>query len=209
MLHILKVAIDADGVLYQWSKTARYMLRLYRGYSKTGPMGKESTSWDYIKENIDPEDWAWLWTEGVRLGLFRYGHLVQGCIEGVNKLALDNELVLITHRPKTAVKDTLDWLSYINLPFSGIHILTNQEPKSMVEADILIDDKPENIDEWVNHARYAVMLDQPWNQHANVALRAKGWHEVVAYVEHIRFHMAGREGGHTESVLVGTETSHG
>jgi len=202
----VKIAVDADGVLYEWSKTARYMLRSYLDYDKDGPMGQESDSWDYIPKNILPQDWDWLWTEGVRKGLFRYGHLVTGAIEGVNQLSLIGEVVLVTHRPKAAVKDTLDWLSYINLPFSGIHILTNQEPKSMVEADILIDDKPDNIFEWTMHARYGILFDREWNQQARVGLRAKGWGEVVEYAEEIRTRMATGKGGHTRQVRNGTET---
>jgi 5'(3')-deoxyribonucleotidase len=199
-LGILKIAVDADGVLYEWSKTARYMLRSYRDYDKDGPMGQESTSWDYIPQNILPQDWDWLWTEGVRKGLFRYGHLVTGAIEGVNQLSLLGEVVLVTHRPKAAVKDTLDWLSYINLPFSGIHILTNQEPKSMVDADILIDDKPDNIFEWVMHARHGVLFDREWNQKAQVGMRAKGWAEVVGCVEGIRERLEEGKGGRTRQV---------
>lgn len=206
----LKIAVDADGVLYEWSKTARYMLRSYRDYDVAGPMGKESTSWDYIPKNVAPQDWDWLWTEGVELGLFRYGHLVTGAIEGVNQLSRVGEVVLVTHRPKQAVKDTLDWLSYINLPFSGIHILTNQEPKSMVDADILIDDKPDNIFEWVMHARYAILFDREWNQQAQVGMRAKGWNEVVEYVEEIGYQMGQRKNGRTGKVLRGTdETNEG
>ena len=161
----MKIAIDLDGVIYHWDKTARYMLRTQRGCKG---LNKPSPHWNYIEEQVSEDDWEWLWTEGVRLGLFRYGHLITGAIEGVRALATaGHTLVVVTHRPVYAVKDTVDFLSYIDLPFDGYHILSNGEPKSTVRADVLIDDKPSNVIQWASQYRNALIFSQPWNQNAN------------------------------------------
>lgn len=186
----MRIAVDLDGVLYNWSKTARYMLRTMKGYDKSGPLGQESQDWDYIKNHVEPEDWEWLWSDdgAIPLGLYRYGHVINGGIEGVRALAESGHtLVVATHRPAEAVQDTLDWLSWARLPFSGIHILTNQEPKSTVQADVLIDDKPANVIDWSDNTEgHAILFAQPWNASAQVVgkrlSKCNGWRETVAVV---------------------------
>jgi 5'(3')-deoxyribonucleotidase len=187
----MKIAVDLDGVLYHWSKTARYMLRTMKGYEEGGPLSTESQTWDYIKDHIKPEDWKWIWTGAVKLGLFRYGHVMQGGVEGIRALHdKGHRLVVVTHRPQQAVGDTIDWLAYVNLPFAGVHILTNQEPKWTVQADLLIDDKPQNLNEWVENTNgWAIKFVQPWNQDIPTGdariVPVYGWEETVKAVETI------------------------
>lgn len=190
----MRIGLDLDGVLYEWSKTARYMLRSMKGYPKDGPMGKESTSWNYIKENVSREDWRWLWSEAIHLGLYRYGHLTPGAIEAVRALSERGDVVLITQRPKAAVGDTLDWLSYMKLPITEYHILTEQEPKSSVTAcDFYIDDKPANCYDLATNTKGAVFLwNRPWNHEVQwdhtfntlPIIRVYSWAEVYDYIDH-------------------------
>lgn len=176
-----RIGVDVDGVMYQWSKTARYMLREVlpnSPYSKDGPLGIESLSWNYIQENVDPLHWKWLWTEGVRLGLFRHGHLYPGTIQAIRRLADVGDIIIITHRPKAAVVDTMAWLSYQQLPIAGIHVLVNQEPKSTVpQCDVYIDDKPENCEDLEKNTEGRVwMMNRPWNQ-ASAFPRVYSWQD--------------------------------
>lgn len=188
-----RFGIDIDGVCYQWSKTARYMLREVlpnSPYTKDGPLGQESTHWNYIQDHVSPEHWAWLWNDGVRLGLFRHGHLYPGAIEGIRKLADVGDVIIITHRPKSAVVDTLAWLAYQRLPLAGIHVLTNMEAKSGIKCDVYIDDKPENcVDLSRNTSGRIFLMSRPWN--AEFARSASlewdvtpvpGWPEFVAAI---------------------------
>jgi uncharacterized HAD superfamily protein len=166
----MRIGLDIDGVLYSWEKTARYMLREVlpnSPYTKDGPLGHKSTHWNYIQENVSPQDWKWLWNEGVRLGLFRHGHLFPGTIKCVRRLADMGDVVVITHRPKQAVEDTLAWLTYQRLPLAGVHILSGQEPKSSVKplCNVYIDDKPENCDDLAMRTGASVfIMDREWNQ---------------------------------------------
>lgn len=190
----IRIGVDIDGVMYQWSKTARYMLReILPGspYKKDGAMGQESLHWDYIQSNVTPQHWTWLWTEGVRLGLFRHGHLYPGTIKAIRQLAMLGDVVAITHRPKQAVHDTLAWLAYQNLPLAGLHILTNMEPKSTVkpECHVYIDDKVDNcIDLFENTgAKLVALMDRPWNQDCPdpAVARVQGWQRFVDLVEEL------------------------
>ena len=185
----MKIALDCDGVIYEWDKTARYMMRTYKGYGAWAL--EESSYWESIQDHVSKEDWDWLWEEGVRLGLFRYGHLVQGAVIGMKALVeAGHKLVVVTSRPVAAVPDTLAWLNLIQKPeagvkFSGIHIHTDEEPKSAVRADILIDDNIDNVVEWRATGRRAILFSRTWNEtYPNARSlrnikRCKGWPEVV------------------------------
>lgn len=173
----MRIGLDIDGVIYNWEKTARYMLREvlpdspyrsnYDEVHKGGFLYQESLSWDYIQEHVSKEHWNWLWNEGVKLGLFRHGHLYPGSIQAIRQLAEIGDVVLITHRPKQAVNDTLDWISFQRLPLAGVHLLTNQEPKSSVKpaCDVYLDDKPENVTDLCRNsgAKMVGLVVRPWN----------------------------------------------
>jgi len=198
----VRIGLDIDGVMYKWDATARYMLREvlpnspYKDpvFPSDGGLHVESQSWFWIKDKVRPEHWKWLWTEGVKLGLFRYGHLYPGTIQAVKELAALGEVVLLTHRPKEAVGDTLAWLGFLNLPIAGVHILTNQENKGLVrpECDVYLDDKPENC---LDVLRYtdgrAYCVSRPWNAGGDTSsmwpmvTRVAGWSEFIEKVREL------------------------
>lgn len=178
----MKVAVDLDGTAYDWQRTVRYMLNNYRG-CEIPPLEDFWFHWDAVDQYTTEEDRDWLWTEGIRLGLYRYGHVTQGAILGLQKILRRNhELLVVTHRPQSAVQDTIDWLSYIKIPWAEIHILSDGEPKTSVTADVLIDDKVENVREWQAAGRKGLLFDRPWNwYHADARglERVKGWEGVL------------------------------
>lgn len=182
----MRLGIDIDGVMYHWDRTARYMLReVLPGspYKKDGPLGQESQHWDHIQELVAPEHWKWLWTEGVRLGLFRHGHLYPGTIQAIRRLAELGDIVVITSRPKAAVPDTMAWLAYQQLHISEVHILVNGEPKSSVPScDIYIDDKFENCVELERNTEgFVCLMDRPWNQAGLFWPRVRSWAEFEGF----------------------------
>lgn len=188
----MRIGLDVDGVMYQFQKTACYMLNSIKGYN----LDVENwTHWNWPKDHVSKEDWNWLWNTGVRLGLFRYGHLYKGTIEAVRKLAdCGFENVIITSRPRHAVQDTLDWISYLRLPFREVHILSDGELKSTVKCDLYVDDKPENILDFLENTTGKPLLwTRPWNANyerwrpgidyfANDdrAHRVESWEEVLS-----------------------------
>lgn len=166
----MRIAIDCDGVLVEWERTARYLLRTYRGLD----LPTVSTEWDSIQGWVSEDDWQWLWSEGIKLGLFKHGHVVTGAIAGMKALSeLGYDLLVVTARPKEAVNDTLGWLAYHmqDIPLAGVTILSRGEPKSVVDAAVLVDDKLENIYEW---PRRGLLFDQPWNW----GIESKRWDET-------------------------------
>lgn len=178
-----RFGLDLDGVVYKWDDTARYMLNLYCGEEVA-----ESRSWDHIKDTVSPTSWTWLWSEGVKLGLFRYGHIYKGAIEGVQQLGELTDLVVITSRPKSAVQDTLDWLGYNRFPVAEVHILGFDQKKSDVlpHCDFYLDDGAHNIDDLYDNTKGELLLwDRPWNQdhYRDPSIRrVSSWLEVIEEV---------------------------
>jgi 5'(3')-deoxyribonucleotidase len=158
-----RFGIDIDGVMYMWDKTARYMLRTQRGYTRD-QLGRPSRYWNEIKDIVENNDWQWLWSEGVRKGLFRYGHLYTGTIEAITALNILGDCVILTHRPREAVQDTLDWLSYLKLPFMEVQLFTNGEAKSAIKCDMYVDDKPENCIDFNDNTEGLPLL---WRRESN------------------------------------------
>lgn len=184
----MRICIDLDGVLYEWERTARYMLREMRGCIwLTVP----SRDWNSIEDNVTPEDWDWLWSEGVKQGLFRYGHVVTGAVLGLRKLYdQGHELVVVTHRPSSAVGDTMAWLSLLQKPgvleLSGINILSNGEDKTTVLGDVLIDDKDTNLEDWAKAGRKAIQFVRPYNEdmrRSPLIFRAYDWGHIVDLID--------------------------
>lgn len=157
-----RIGLDCDGILYAWEKTARFLLETYRGYKDIPP----SSYWDYLREMITDDDWRWLWSEGIKLGLFRYGYMYEGTAEALRELYELGSITYITHRPELAVIDTQDWMDYIGFP-GRLVILHNMEAKSVVvpHPHIFLDDKVDNVVDMAENTNAVVCLwARPWNQ---------------------------------------------
>lgn len=190
------IAVDCDGVLYCWDRTARYMLReRYRRTGRTPPtaLKEPANHWHMIQHEVSPRDWDWLWDEGVEQGLFRHGDIMSGAIFGLQELHNLGDLMIVTSRPEQGVYDTMSWLVHHlrqTVPLVGVHILSHGQPKSSVEnpePDLLIDDGGHNLEDWLDNTDSSfILFDQPWNtragrQHGESPRwqRAYGWKGVV------------------------------
>ena len=182
----MKYAVDLDGPCYEFARTVRYMLNHYRG--KNLPDFEEFWTQWYPPE-ISAEDWSWVFSRGIDLGVFRYGHMTKDTRVGLQHLvAMGNEIIIITNRPKRAHRDTREWVEffYKGIPHE-LHIVDNDTPKSTIEADVLIDDRPENVFDWAGAGRTALFWLAPWNSGTVIpplvgsTYVVKGWKEVVAW----------------------------
>lgn len=176
----VRIAVDLDGVVYEWQRTYRYMMREYRGV-ELPPVEDFWFYWNAPDQFTTPEDRKWMWSEGVRRGLFRYGHMWKGARIGLEALRdAGYALSIVTHRPEQAVSDTLEWAAlYLkDIPLYGFSILSNGEAKTDVPWDILVDDKPENIDDALDAGREGLLFDQPWNRNRETGCRVRGWSGV-------------------------------
>jgi 5'(3')-deoxyribonucleotidase len=163
----MRIALDLDGVCYEWEKTARYMLRRKRMLENQPiplELMRESDSWDAIEHAVTAAEWAWLWSEGVKEGLFRYGHCCRGAIEGVHALSEIGDVLIVTSRPPSAIPDTLAWITFMfdKAPIAGIHF-TGADPKDAIVADVYIDDGAHNINYLRARGHRVIQVARPWN----------------------------------------------
>lgn len=124
---------------------------------------------------------------------FKHLLKVPGSEEGVKRLASENELFVITSRPKQVKLKTEKWIDQ-NFPnlFSGIYF-TNEWSRNLREVikksdiclklnvGVLIDDSLDYAQECASKGIDVVLLDCPWNQSDNLPLqirRAFSWDDI-------------------------------
>lgn len=197
----MRIGLDLDGVCYKFESTARYMLRrriLDRGETPPIELSDVSRYWDWIKTYSTKADWAWLWSGAIEEGLYRYGHVVTGAIEGAQAISRLGSTTVITARPKGAVHDTMAWLELMlnKVPLAGVVIQSDGQKKSEVPGiDVYIDDAKHNLEELLDNTEASVIqFVQPWNEDFEPRnllqgarlFRAYSWTEVVGWVTRLK-----------------------
>jgi 5'(3')-deoxyribonucleotidase len=87
-----------------------------------------------------------------------------GAREFLNMLYRRNRVILVTARPLAARDWTREWLEGEGLQFDELATATEMK-KSFNATDILVDDYPGNVVEYLtNTPGVAILLDQPWNR---------------------------------------------
>jgi len=185
-----RIALDLDGVVYQWTATACYLLNHHKGYKFNH---LEVDSWDYLEDRVSKKDWDWLWDEGIKLGLFRYGSLYKGAVDGIRSLMKLGEVVVITSRPKRSACDTIAWMAYLNLPFTEFHILGKGSKIAVVpNITVAVDDAPKQVKFYTDagvpcvvpiHSQNASYVKE--NKDNKLIYPANGWGDIVLAVEKI------------------------
>lgn len=102
-----------------------------------------------------------------------------------------------TDKPEKTEKYTHEWLRRNDLKF---HEFVNARvvEKSSLPLDVLVDDKLENVRDFVerDHKRWGILVDQPWNAQEDERFktlvdkgkvrRCEDWHCVLRELERIK-----------------------
>lgn len=190
-----RVLVDLDGVVYDFHSCLKYLVEAHFGV-RLPPVDELFDRWDGHKRYLDTEMEHWLWTEGVeKYGLFRHGHVLRGAIDGLNLISQDYDIIIGTHRPPNARQDTLEWIAFNRIPCKEVVLLWNEEPKSWIDADVIIDDKPENVVDFIISGRYGILWSRPWNRdlqatvdgrvvaQSPLAMTAASWSAAKAWMD--------------------------
>jgi 5'(3')-deoxyribonucleotidase len=175
MKHNRHIAVDLDDVVLDFWKGVCAAVELEYGI-KVDPaqtrdwdnnqvktmnvFGKGRTWWDWLKER----DWIWQ-TFGV----------VPGALGGLHQLRQAGYwLECVTSKPEWAEWTTWKWLGKWRPPFNSVTIVNSTQRKvDMTDAHIIIDDKPQNCEEFQDAGRRSITFKQPWN------MGMMEWPEIV------------------------------
>jgi 5'(3')-deoxyribonucleotidase len=157
----MRVLVDMDGVLYDWSSI---YLKLYQELS-----GEElplSFHWEWYFMRQLPNTKAKsaitkssrLWTDGLPC---------PGALDGLRALCSTHDTYIATQpgpRPDIAVPGKVAWLKKV-APWFNVERLICIRDKELLLADALIDDRLRNLVSWkaVNPQGIALLMVRPWN----------------------------------------------
>jgi uncharacterized HAD superfamily protein len=189
----MKIAIDIDDVLAEFQISFLNHLNEASGHSLTTD---DIVSYHYT----DFLDITW---DEVKAHIFDFYETeefhnldpVKHSKESISELSRDNFLYIITSRPKSIQKTTEDWLDmHYGDSFTEI-ILTDRVNGSKVKKpdicedlgiSMIVEDSPEEVDEFVNKGVKVHLLDKPWNRSVHDqdgVIRHSDWKSVINELE--------------------------
>lgn len=161
----MRIGIDIDGVLYPWTECANEALVAQFGIEDPG----DHLHWDWVKEKVTKEQWAWLWSEEGQAASFgNWRRCYAGTSEAFGAiLGSGHECHFVTHRdPAKASVDTALFLAHHfgRRSWAGLHVLSGAPKHQLMEWDVFIDDKPETVLDMLIQTRAQVFAPvRPWN----------------------------------------------
>jgi 5'(3')-deoxyribonucleotidase len=175
----MKIGVDVDSVVCELMPT------IMEHISKK--VGKTYTIDDVInwEMNFDGEDLYENIVEVLnsdKILLFPTVPLSKDCIDILSYRG--SKICFITSRRSSLEENTKRWIEY-NFGYYEVFHAGNGEDKNGYEIDILIDDAPHHIKDFVDGGGYAILFDRPWNrdmgkyEDCSRMLRAKGWKDVL------------------------------
>ncbi|NMC41955.1 MAG: 5'(3')-deoxyribonucleotidase [Bacteroidales bacterium] len=163
-----RILVDIDGVL------ADVYSRLYELHKAvTGESLNTEDVAGKLEEEAFPLQRQWV----MSAGFFRNLPVMPGSIESVRKLNEKYHVVIISLATEfpTSLTDKQYWL-HEHFPFITWRQIVFCGDKSLVKADILIDDHPKNLDTFEGET---IMFTQPHNLYLTTRhRRADSWSEI-------------------------------
>ena len=101
----------------------------------------------------------------------------------------DHTYLATTQSDWDCVRGTIEWIGNKNIPHSGLFISPD---KTLLKADILIDDYHKNLNAWAKTGRKAICIERPWNRertdwHKNVDF-GNGYEGVLDVIKYYKEH---------------------
>lgn len=171
------IAIDMDDVLVDFVGGLRAAVQTEFGVELTEESIRE---WN-LHSTLDPiigYSW-WTWLKN-REWIWATFPAMPGAIGYIERLRSDGHyLELLTNKPRWAEHNVWKWLGKWRPAFNTVTIVEGGSKPSPVDgtnvgnkkidfsaADILVDDKPQNCQEFIDAGRHAILFARPHNQDA-------------------------------------------
>lgn len=177
---MFRVALDMDGVLYDWDAQVRRMLR-----ERFGTVVGVSRSWDHVKDAVPAEEWRWLWQDEQVRRMFSEGYAYAGALEMADRLFdIADHLAIVTSGPDLAGPVKKAWLDEAGVFRDDFILVPRNSSKLGARADLYIDDSPLVAQEVVDGDPDAIVLlvCRPWNRdlarHPRI-VRVYSWEDAL------------------------------
>ncbi len=160
----MRIAVDIDDVLYPWYDRAHEAC-LAAGLIPPGT--PPPTSWQVHEDyQVSLEAWVNALEKPTLDGSLYDGAPYPGVLRSLERLVeAGHSIHLITARGwlahgKVIKGHTIRWLEAWEVPYSS---LTFAQDKTILMADVFIDDSPRNIDALIAAKRAVRIVSRPWN----------------------------------------------
>lgn len=178
----MEIALDFDDLICDFSQGLRDSV-----YREFGVAVDPFTEWALgpILDPILGQSW-WEWLEERPDRWVNFPPL-PGAIGGIAQLRRDGHyLECVTAKP--------EWAEFIIWEWFGIHhpavqrvtiVDLNTAKTDATDADLLVDDRPEYVQQFVDDGRQAILFDRSHNMAVPTpegAFRAKGWKSVIELI---------------------------
>jgi 5'(3')-deoxyribonucleotidase len=194
----MHLAIDADDVIVDFC--GRVIETVNMEYDAQLTLA-DVKSWN-LNLLLDPilgEDW-WLWWEE-RDWLWAKASAIPGAIGGLRRLHQQGHIIdIVTAKPDWARAGFSQWLGKWQPYYDRVIVGPARPPmvkSEWTDARLLVDDKPDNVLDFFNKGRQAILYDRPHNwdfDHKEAGIpRAYNWAEVLHIIEYFN------QGGHSDS----------
>jgi 5'(3')-deoxyribonucleotidase len=173
------ILVDVDDVLCSWLETLLARMAEAGGPRLT-PEDVRHWSW---RDNFG-DDWAAQWERWLDSpDLYDDLDWLPGAEEGVHRLRGLGRVVAVSAATAGHASSKLRWLLE---RFEPRDIVLAAD-KALVGGNLLIEDSPRQVGEWVATGRPAVLFDRPWNRGYDLerCVRVRGWTECVRAVSEL------------------------
>lgn len=178
------LAIDIDGVL------GDHVLHLINHLKQKGVL-------DCNFSKIDVDTWdsmigGYGFKEIFEMHLFDRDFImgipvIEGAVEAISELRRYHKIVIVTARPEFARDATVEWLGLNGFSYDDLLIGVGSERVDL-DVDVLVDDNPNTIVEFVARDRVGIIFSQPWNMSLDPTdaggkfLRFDNWRDIKNYI---------------------------
>lgn len=167
------IAVDLDDVVLDFVGGLREAVR--KEYAVDIPEG-DVNKWD-LHPILDPViggDW-WVWLRN-RDWIWPTFPAMDGAIGSLTKLRNEGYyLECVTSKPDWAEYATWKWLGKWRPPFQRVTIVHHEVKANMTDAYIMVDDKPENVQGFLDSGRKGVLFGRTHNADETKFVRANDW----------------------------------
>ena len=94
--------------------------------------------------------------------------VIEGSVDAIREIKRYYKVIIVTARPQYAYEATVDWL--VSNGFEYDEFIIGLGPERVdLDVDVLIDDNPYTVLEFVSRGRNGIIFSQPWNQSVDIS----------------------------------------